>query len=450
MSELADRPLRVPDEPLLLHWWRLLRWFSNLRLIPQRHEHRARILARLFRAVFYEGLTRTGKIILVCSVFIFLASYRSSSDLLLFTAATGFALLWWAAILGSAFRPRVTVRRTTPEIAVAGQTLVSQIQIRNESTRGLNNFTVREMREHLTRWPVEWSRPHLPTLAPGQETTIAVSIVPQQRGVIELPGVAVQSYFPFFLTRFTQRIAAPAKVHVLPATLPVAIPSLRKIAEQASKRLNQGMDNSRKGPSLDYAYSRPFQLGDSLRRLDHRAGSRRGQPMSKVFEGAEEVRRDQVYLMVDLTLEDFARWQPHPPHPAPLEARLALAVEIGLSAQNEGFTLTALAAGDQWNPVEDLLDFYRRIATCEPQRAITAGHRALPGQVLSAQGVHILVVGRWTDYSRALVEQWQRAGILVLVFLLPESPADTGTLPEGKAFVEVTLPLWQSERKVEP
>ena len=49
MSELADRPVRVSDEILLLHWWRLIRWFSNLRLVPRWSEHRAKFLLRLLR-----------------------------------------------------------------------------------------------------------------------------------------------------------------------------------------------------------------------------------------------------------------------------------------------------------------------------------------------------------------------------------------------------------------
>ncbi len=57
--------------------------------------------------------------------------------------------------------------------------------------------------------------------------------------------------------------------------------------------------------------------------------------MSKVFEGADEIRRDKVYLLVDLTLADFEPWQRRPRNEEVLDKRLALAVEIGLSAQNE-------------------------------------------------------------------------------------------------------------------
>ena len=178
-------------------------------------------------------------------------------------------------------------------------------------------------------------------------------------------------------------------------------------------------------------------MGDSLRRLDHRAGSRLGKPMSKVFEGAEEIRRDRVHIIVDLTLKDFLPWQRRPVDDTPLDERLALAVEIGLSAQNEGFTLTALATGNKWHGVESLLDFYKQIAICEPQRACLSEGKVFPQQALEDNGLQILVIGRWTEEARSLVERWQSKGILVLVFLVPESKEDIDSLPIGSNFIEI-------------
>jgi hypothetical protein len=54
--------------------------------------------------------------------------------------------------------------------------------------------------------------------------------------------------------------------------------------------------------------------------------------------------------------------------------------------------------------------------------------------------VHVLVLGRWTDEARVVVDRWQRQGILVIVFLLAESPAHAGTLPTGAQYVEITVP----------
>jgi uncharacterized protein (DUF58 family) len=440
MYEMADRPLRVADEAILLHWWRTTRWFANLRLISRsssRHETANKALTRVYRQLFYDGLTRSGKIILLCSLLIFLLSYRNGSNFLLLTAALGISLLLWSAVLGFFYRPRVSVQRQTPTIATAGTPLVSQIAVINISTRGLHNFAVRELIVPDGHWPREWLRPHRISLAPGQQTTIAVSCEPQKRGLLTLSGLAVQSYFPFFLTRHSTKLTNTAEVYVLPTSLKVTVPSLRHIAEVASKRLTQGSNNARQGAALEYAYSRQYQLGDSLRRLDHRASSRRGEPMSKIFEGVDEVRRDKVYLVVDLTLTHFELWQRRPRNEAALDERLALAVEIGMSAQNEGFTLAALATGQHWHQLETVLEFYQHIATCKPQRQITHVENSLPDSILADNGLYILVIGRWENATRNLVERWQQAGVLVLVFLLPESGTEIGGLPAGSQYIEV-------------
>ncbi len=441
MSELADRPVRVPEEIVLLHWWRLIRWFSNLRLVPRWHEHRARLLLRTWRRLYYDGLTRTGKIILICSLLIFLFSYRASSGFLIFTSAFGIGLLLWSALLGFVCRPKISVQRDTPNTAVAGQLLSSKIRVTNIGRFGLFNYSLREMVVPYGRWPREWFRPHQQSLPAGQSTYLTVHCEPRRRGVLHLSGLAVQSYFPFFLTRFTARVEEPVDVYVLPQTLRASIPSLRNIADQASKRLTLGSENTRKGPSLDYAYSRPYQTGDSMRRLDHRASSRYGEPMSKVFEGVEQIRRDKVYLIVDLSLRDFQPWQRRPIDEDPLDERLALAVEIGLSAQNEGFSLAALATGTSWHSLQNLQQFHRLIATCEPERGYSDEIDTLPDSVLLEEGIHVLVLGRWTRAAEALVERLQRSGILVLVFLVAESAIESGSLPEGSQFVEIPSSL---------
>ena len=439
MSEMADRPLRVPEESILLHCLRTARWFSNLRLVPRLREHAARPLMRLYRMCFYDGLTRVSKVLLICSALIFLFSYRINSDLLLMTAALSMTLIAWSLALGYLFRPRVSLGRQTPEVAVAGQPVNSRMLITNNGPRSLYNFTVREMVVPDAQWPREWQRPQVARLPTGQQAAVPVSFIPRKRGLLKLSGVAVQSYFPFFLTRFTQRVPSEHELYVLPPALHLVLPSLRKLADQASKRLTIGNQNMRAGPALEYAYSRQCQTGDSLRRLDHRASSRYGEPMSKVFEGAEEIRRDQVYLMLDLTLEHFQRWQRRPTSIYALDERLAVAVELGLSAQNEGFNLVGLATGNEWHSIDSINQFYRTIATCEAQRAVTHTNSALPDKVGDENGLHILVTGRWSPEAQAKVERWQKQGILVLVFLIAEDDEHRDSLPAGQQFIEVQL-----------
>ena len=146
MNEFGDRPLRVSSETVMLHWWRMARWFMNLRLGPRwssRYEHSSNPLTRGYRWVFYDGVTRSGKIILFCSLLLLLLRYRAGSSFLLLTAALGISMLLWSALLGFFYQPQVSVQRQTPKTAIAGMPLISQIGVVNEGARGLYNFSVR-------------------------------------------------------------------------------------------------------------------------------------------------------------------------------------------------------------------------------------------------------------------------------------------------------------------
>lgn len=441
MNELADRPLRVPGESLWLHSWRLLRWFGNLRLAPRWREEKSGLVLRALRRYFFDGLTRPGKILFVCSLLTFLFSYQSESHLFLATAALGFSLIAWSLLIGYLFRPGLSATRHGAPVAYAGQPFESRFTLHNRRRCSLHNFTIREQVVPFGQWPTEWQRLHVLKLGRGEQLTVPVSFVPMRRGKYELTGIAVQSYFPFFLNRFTQQIRAPGELYVLPEPLQATVPSLRQVADLASKRLRLGSDASKKGPSLEYSHSRPYETGDSLRRLDHRASSRLSTAMSKIYQGAEELRRDQVHLIVDLSLQNFQRWQRRPKESDTLDRRLALAVEIGLSARNEGFSLAAIATGSQWHALDDERLFDRLIACCEAEKAadqsLDPSHRTLPEAPLDDKGLQVLVLGHWSAAAAELVDRWHRKGVLCLVFLLPERAEDAETLPSGSQFVEI-------------
>jgi hypothetical protein len=161
----------------------------------------------------------------------------------------------------------------------------------------------------------------------------------------------------------------------------------------------------------------------------------------KVFEGVEQIRPDKVCLIVDLSLAGFKAWQRRPNDEDPLDERLALAVEIGLSAQNEGFSLAALALGASWHTLEGLHQFYQHIANCKPERGYSEELNTLPDAALLNEGIHVLVLGRWTKKAEALVDRWRQFGILVLVFLISETAKEGGCLPQGSHFIEVPTSL---------
>ena len=76
MKEFADRPLRVPQEPLAWHLWRMTRWLLELRLVPRLTERRGGWRAPL-RAL-RDGLTASGLAVLLASVLLLLLARRSN------------------------------------------------------------------------------------------------------------------------------------------------------------------------------------------------------------------------------------------------------------------------------------------------------------------------------------------------------------------------------------
>ncbi len=434
MSQLSDRPLRITTEPRLLHIWRLLVWLSQLRLVPLWHERFNNPLVRYYRQFFYDGLTRTGKIILVCCLLIFFMNYHNNHQFSLWLTAAGFGTLLWSAGLGYLFRPRIHIQRKTEKFAIANTPVISHLNVTNTGSRPLFNFTAREMTVPGALWIPEWERPHIAALAPGESTRVAVMFTPRKRGVLPLWGIAIQSYYPFFLSRHTQKATSHFDLYVLPQTLNVALPPLRQVVEMASANSASGRNEGRNTQSLEYVYSRQYQNGDSLKRLDHRAGGRRGEPMSKVFQGADQTHLESVYLVIDTSIRKFKAWQPQPPSTEALDRRLSLAVEVGLSAHNEGFTLEAVSLCDQWHPINNEEEFYRLIVNCAASR-----ESQIPVSFPKMEGLAILITGHWDADLQLSVDTWENAGLLPIIFLLPETKHDRDSLPQGNNYIEVRL-----------
>jgi len=160
--------------------------------------------------------------------------------------------------------------------------------------------------------------------------------------------------------------------------------------------------------------------------------------MSKIFEGVEEIRRDQVHVIVDLSLLDFQLWQRRPESPEVIDERLALAVEIGFSAQNEGLSLAALSLGDTWHEINDIGEYNRHLACCQAQKWDEVKGSSLPQKTLDDDGVYILVTGRWSDDAKQLYDRLHRGGILIVVFLIAEYPDAGEDFPEGGQFIEIS------------
>jgi len=408
MKEFADRPLRVSQEPLIRHLWRMTRWVFELRLVPRLTERRGGWRAPL-RAL-RDGLTASGVAVLLASALLLLLARRNNPGFDLGLAAAGLSLLGVSAVVGRLWRPRLQLVRLGHEAAIAGQPCRGRVRLTNLAARPARELMLREWRGAGWR-PLAPSRSALiERLDAGQSRVCETVVIPRARGLLRLPGLAVHSYFPLFLTRSTAGAALALELPVLPPPLPVSLPPLRELAARC---LKTGVHAARHAGALEYAHTRAYQMGDPSTRLDHRASARRGELMSRVFRGGSELHADGIAICCDTAVAGFAPWQRRPRDAGALDRRLALVLELVAHARAEALPLRALALGQDWQPIADEAALQRAIAACPPAR-----ETHLPAGLPEPGLLCLLVTEDAGDALTAQVAAWRAAGGLVLVFRL--------------------------------
>ena len=426
MKEFADRPLRVPQEPLALHAWRLGVWLLNLRLVPRLTERRGGWRAPL--RSLRDGLTPMGVALLLTSVLVLLLARRSNPGFELGFAAAGLVLIALDGIVGQLRSFRVQIERAGHAVAIAGQPCRNQLRLTNVGRRPAHDLSLREWRGPGWRLVAPAASTLVERLAVGESRTCETVIVPRARSLLELPGVALHSAYPLFLTRLTAGGALPLELPVLPPPLAISLPPLRELAARC---LKTGVHAARAGGAIEYTHTRAYQMGDPATRLDHRASARRGELMSRVFRGGSELRADGIAIICDTAVAGFAPWQRRPRDPAALDRRLALVLELAAHARAEALPLKLLALGADWQPMADEAALHRAVATCPPAR----GTR-LPASLPDPGLLYVLVTEDAGDAITTPLAAWRAAGALVLAFRLGGRGGHA--LPPGPGNHEIT------------
>lgn len=425
MKELADKPIRVTGESAALHWWRMVVWGSQVRLLPPWDEHEANKARRLVRRLVFDTLTRSGKMVALLTVLLFYLSYRHPESFTVLTAALCFSALLASAVVSWFFRPRVYVLRNSPHHGYIGEPFKSVISTTNIGKRPIRDYALREMKGGKAKWDKEWQLRCYERLEPGQSELIDLRFTPNHRCKIQLNGLVIHSYFPGFLVRTSCKRYCPKTVYILPKRYSGVLPSIRLLADQAN-RFTRGDDYAKgTAPSHHYDQSRLFQLGDSPQRLDHRATARRGEPMTKVYVGEDREESPNIYLFCDICVLDFEPWQPRPDSTLSLNKRLAVAVATVERIYAEQLELKQAAWQSAWLDVESFDQFVEMVATLAPSRQVR-----VPDQLPDKRGLVVFIVDHWSTLFEDRVLDWRRQGAVVLVFYLAKSQSPRGTLPE--------------------
>lgn len=244
-----------------------------------------RVLATIWRKV---GLTRTGQVALIASVFPWIAA-RLIAGTTLYVLSYGTL----AAVLSAAFltprRLRLHAERTglRPR-AQQGDRLEVEITVRAE--RGLSSF---HLQEHVPERLGHPLRVPIGKVRSGETVTYSYSLHCARRGSYLVgPLVAITSD-PIGVAQRETVLAEPFELLVHPKVLPAAVRPLTRLHEDPPIR----PPVSRPWPSgMEFYGMREWHRGDDLRRVVWRATARTGTLM---VSEAEQGITDHLTLVLD-------------------------------------------------------------------------------------------------------------------------------------------------------
>ena len=145
---------------------------------------------------------------------------------------------------------------------------------------------------------------------------------------------------------------------------------IRRLADD----LAFGSDNSRLlGSGLEYASSRPYQPGDSVRLLNWRLTARTGRAYVREYEA---LKRTSVYIVVDTSASMSVRSSAQSKH----DLALWIAAALGLVAQRRMSPVAIVGGGERTPPLVASLRRNDLWHSLEPLRAYHWDESTLVGQ----------------------------------------------------------------------
>jgi uncharacterized protein (DUF58 family) len=222
------------------------------------------------------GVTDAGKTVLRGAGFVAIAALIVPAFGVL-SALVSVVLM--ALLVGFVLRPKIRVSSNPPDRVIVGQTVRLRYVLKNVARLPAYNLSVRlgalpEAIEQVAGGHV------VSRLGPGDTTEVTVAIRPKRRGYYRIKQPICQSSFPFNLFSFGMSRDDEETLIVLPAFSLLQIP-LRHLSRHV--RAGGARLGGSTGLFPEYAGNRPFQPGDSPRKIDARAWARLSVPATKEY-----------------------------------------------------------------------------------------------------------------------------------------------------------------------
>lgn len=241
--------------------------------------------------------------------------------------AASFGSLWFRRA------PAATPRRIVPDVSTAGSPTTVTITLRPPSRMLGRSGQWRESADSAFVGELEGD---LAWDGAGRGATVTYSVTPSLRGTYSLGPLRVITEDPFGLARRAVGVLDAVPVRVAPAQLDV--PALRGMTATAGGALHA--THTQRGHGVDNLLARPYQPGDSMRRIHWRASAHHDGLMVRQEEN--EAAPDAV-VVID---RDQTRWgegaADAPGQDPAFEAAVATTVSAVAQLSHDGYTVTVL------------------------------------------------------------------------------------------------------------
>ena len=229
-------------------------------------------LRRIKRRFFPRGLrfTRQGKLYVIVTLGVGFAAVNTANNLLFLVLGLMLGLIIVSGILSEVSLRGMQVRRLPPRRVEADTPFPVELALENGKDRA-SSFGI-EVRDEIEGVPYH-RRCRVLRIGAGETCSVAYRCVLGRRGRTRFDGVIASTRFPFGLFEKNRFIPLPGEVIVLPARLPVRIPTRRALSGEGAKSVD------RKGMGDDFRELRDMAPGDDPRMIHWRSTARLGKPL---------------------------------------------------------------------------------------------------------------------------------------------------------------------------
>ena len=274
----------------------------------------------------------TGALILAIASFV-IAGETGVVELMFFgvlmvvVCAGSLASLWFRAA------PTATPRRIVPDVSTVGKPTTVTVTLRPPSRMMGRSGRWHELADPVFIGELEGD---LNWGGADKAASVTYSVTPSTRGTYALGPLRVITADPFGLARRAVRVIEAESVRVAPAQ--VEVTALRAMTATAGGALHA--THTQRGHGVDNLLARPYQPGDSMRRIHWRASAHHDGLMVRQEEN--EAAPDAV-VVID---RDDARWgagaAAAPGQDPAFEAAVATTVSAVAQLSHDGYTVSVL------------------------------------------------------------------------------------------------------------